>query len=72
MLLYLKRNPGISRVRKYSILIFAFVMILIQAMGRFVGRPNASERTVAATNVTLYAVFASVAYVGERKRRKVA
>jgi membrane-bound metal-dependent hydrolase YbcI (DUF457 family) len=72
VLLYLRRNPGISRARKYSMSIFAFVMILIQAMGTFVGRPIASDGTVATTNLTLYLVFAGVAFLLERKRGKVA
>jgi membrane-bound metal-dependent hydrolase YbcI (DUF457 family) len=70
VLLYLKRNLGISRARRYPILIFVFVMILIQAMGTFVGRPIASDRMVAATNLTLYVIFAGVAFLLERKRGK--
>jgi membrane-bound metal-dependent hydrolase YbcI (DUF457 family) len=71
VLFYLRRNLGISQARKYAILIFVFVMILIQAIGTFVGRPIASYRTVATTNLTLYVVFAVVAFLLERKRGKV-
>jgi hypothetical protein len=70
--LYLKRNLGVSRARNYLVVIFVFVMILIQAMGTFVGRPIASDRTVATTNLTLYLLFAGVAFLLERKRGKVA
>ena len=72
MLLYLKRNTGISQARKYAIFIFGVIMILIQAMGTFIGRPLGSEHIVAATNLTLYTVFAGVAFFVERKRGNAA
>jgi hypothetical protein len=72
IMLYVKRNKGISRGRRYGMLTFGSFMILIQSMGTFMGRPISSDRTIATTNLVLYILFAGVAFLLERQRKVAA
>jgi hypothetical protein len=68
MMIYLKRNTGISRGRRYGLVAFVVGMIFIQSVGTFWGRPLTSDRTIAMTNLILYILFAGVAFLLERRR----
>ena len=72
IILYLRRNSGFSKRRKYGVISFGVFLILIHSIGTFVSRPLSSDRRVAATNLILYSVFAGLAYLVERPREVAA
>ena len=69
ILIYFKRNSSVAR--KAGITVFAVVLILIQVWNTFAGRRSASDRTFAITALIFYTLFASVAFLLE-KRSKLA
>ena len=70
--LYLKRNAINSAARRYGIIVFGVVMILVQTMNTFSGRrPVTSDRAVAITALLFYTVFAGVAFFLEQRRSQV-
>jgi len=69
LILYLKRNSSVAR--KAGIITFGVVLILIQAGNTFVGRPPSSDRAFAITALIFYTLFAGVAFLLEKRPRKV-
>jgi hypothetical protein len=69
IILYLKRNSSVAR--KAAIITFGVVSILIQAGNTFVSRPPSSDRAFAITALIFYTVFAGVAFLLEKRPRKV-
>jgi hypothetical protein len=69
MLLKTKRNSSVAR--KAGIITFGVVLILIQAGNTFVGRPPSSDRAFAITALIFYTLFAGVAFLLEKRPRKL-
>ena len=67
ILLYLKRNNSVAR--RAGIVVFGFVLILIQAANTFVGRPPSSDRAFAITALIFYTLFAGIAFLLEKRRK---
>ena len=70
IIIYLKRNVVRSVVRKYSLIIFGVLLILIQTGNTFVSRPLSSDHTVAFTALISYTLFTAVAFLLEKKRKE--
>jgi hypothetical protein len=65
--LYLRATKPVSPGGRYGMLIFAVVMLPVQAFV-FFGPPPSSDKAAAITALVSYAVFAAVAYKLEKKR----
>jgi membrane-bound metal-dependent hydrolase YbcI (DUF457 family) len=65
IIIYLKRNSSIAR--KADIVVFGVVLILIQTWNTFAGRRPASDRAFAITALIFYTVFASIAFLLEKR-----
>ena len=70
IIIYLKRNVVRSVVRKYSLIIFGVLLILIQTGNTFVSRPLSSDHAVAITALISYTLFTAVAFLLEKKRKE--
>jgi len=70
IVIYLKRNVVRSAVRKYSLIIFGVLLILIQTGNTFVSRPLSSDHAVAVTALISYTLFTAVAFLLEKKRKE--
>ena len=70
IIIYLKRNVVRSVVRKYSLIIFGVLLILIQTGNTFVSRPLSSDHAVAFTALISYTLFTAVAFLLENKRKE--
>jgi hypothetical protein len=70
IIIYLKRNVVRSVVRKYSLIIFGVLLILIQTGNTFVSRPLSSNHAVAVTALISYTLFTAVAFLLEKKRKE--
>jgi len=70
IIIYLKRNVVRSVVRKYSLIIFGALLILIQTGNTFVSRPLSSNHAVAVTALISYTLFTAVAFLLEKKRKE--
>jgi len=70
IIIYLKRNVVRSVVRKYSLIIFGVLLILIQTGNTFVSRPLSSDHAVAFTALISYTLFTAVAFLLEKKRKE--
>ena len=70
IIIHLKRNVVRSMVRKYSLIIFGVLLILIQTGNTFVSRPLSSDHAVAFTALISYTLFTAVAFLLEKKRKK--
>ena len=67
MYLYLKATQSKSRVGRYGMVIFGFVMLVVESIV-FFGPPLSSDKAAALTALFWYFVFAGVAYWLEGKR----
>ncbi|HUJ21985.1 MAG TPA: hypothetical protein VLX58_10710 [Bryobacteraceae bacterium] len=67
MYFYLRSTSAIATGGRYGMVAFGLVMACAQGVV-FFGPPPSSDRAAAATALTLYAVFAAVAYWLEKKR----
>jgi len=67
MYLYLKKTQSASPVGRYSMVIFGFIMLVVQSIV-FFGPPPSSDKAAAITALFFYLVFAGVAYWLEGKR----
>lgn len=72
MVIFLKRNVVSSIARRWALLVFGLLLILIQAANTFAGRPLSSDRAVAITAFVSYVLFAGTAYLLEDKKRRKA
>jgi len=70
IIIYFKRNVVRSMVRKYSLIIFGVLLILIQTGNTFVSRPLSSDHAVAFTALISYTLFTAVAFLLEKKRKE--
>ena len=70
IIIYFKRNIVRSMVRKYSLIIFGVLLILIQTGNTFVSRPLSSDHAVAFTALISYTLFTAVAFLLEKKRKE--
>ena len=70
IVIFLKRNVVSSIARRYGIVVFGLLLILIQASNSFVSRPFSSDRAVATTALVSYTLFAGTAYFLEDKKRR--
>jgi len=64
---YFARNPGLSRARKVTWVIFCLVMTAFQLAGSF-GPPPPSIKIMAVSGFVLYAGFAFIAWLIEQRR----
>lgn len=67
MYLYLSSTEPITRLGRYGMVAFGVVMGCVQVVV-FFGAPPTSDRAAAVTAITLYGVFAAVAYWLEKQR----
>jgi hypothetical protein len=71
ILIFFRRNVVSSRMRRFAIIIFGSLLVLIQAGNTFGSRPLSSDRAVAITALISYVVFAVTAlFLEDKKRRK--
>jgi len=70
IIIYFKRNVVRSMVRKYSLIIFGVLLILIQTGNTFVSRPLSSDHAVAFTALISYTLCTPVAFLLEKKRKE--
>jgi hypothetical protein len=67
MYLYLRTTEAISIGGRYGMVVFGFLMACVQVVV-FFGPPPSSDRSAASTALTVYVIFAAVAYRLEKKR----
>jgi hypothetical protein len=67
MYLYLRRTQSTSPVGRYGMVIFGFMMLVVQSIV-FIGPPPSSEKTAAIMALFFYFVFAGVVYWLQGKR----
>lgn len=67
---YLRRNIVSSVMRRFCIVVFGLLLILIQAGNTFGKRPLSSEHAVAVTALSSYVLFAVTAFFLEDKKRR--
>ena len=67
MYLYLKKTQSASPVGRYGMVLFGFIMLVVQFIV-FFGPPPSSDKAAAITALFFYLVFAGVAYWLEGKR----
>jgi hypothetical protein len=70
IVIFFKRNVVSSIARRYGIVVFGFLLTLIQAGNTFGSRPLSSDRAVATTALISYTLFAGTAYFLEDKKRR--
>lgn len=70
IVIFFKRNVVSLIARRYGIIAFGLLLILIQAASTFVSRPLSSDRAVATTALASYTLFAATAYFLEDKKRR--